>query len=72
MSPDSLKVGDLQWRKARRSAANGACVEVAYESGQIFIRDSKDRNGPVVQYSAYSWRMFVVVAKTGRFDRHRL
>jgi hypothetical protein len=72
MSLDGLKVGDLQWRKARRSAANGACVEVAPTSGQIFIRDSKDQNGPVIRYSACSWRMFVVGAKSGRFDPRHL
>ena len=29
MSQDELEVSDLQWRKARRSVGNGACVEVA-------------------------------------------
>jgi hypothetical protein len=72
MSLNNLEVSGLQWRKARRSVNNGACVEVAPVSGQILIRDSTDRNGPVMRYSERSWYMFVAGAKTGRFDPDRL
>ena len=51
MSLNNLEVSGLQWRKARRSVNNGACVEVAPVSGQILIRDSTDRSGPVMRYS---------------------
>jgi len=71
MSSNDLKVSSLQWRKARRSAGNGACVEVSPAGGQILIRDSKDRNGPVMEYSERSWHIFIVGAKTGRFDPDR-
>jgi Domain of unknown function (DUF397) len=64
-------MGNLEWRKARRSANNGACVELAPAAGQILIRDSKDQNGPVIAYSQYSWRLFVSSAKTGYFDPER-
>lgn len=64
MSLNRLAVSDLQWRKARRSANNGACVEVAPTNGRILIRDSKKPNGPVLRYSADTWRMFVDVVKT--------
>lgn len=62
----------LQWRKARRSVNNGACVEVATVSGQIFVRDSKDPNGPMIRYSGHPWHIFVMGAKTGRFDSDRI
>jgi hypothetical protein len=65
-------MGNLEWRKARRSANNGACVELAPAAGQILIRDSKDQNGPVIAYSQYTWRLFVASAKTGRFDPEQL
>jgi len=68
MSLNRLAVSDLQWRKARRSANNGACVEVAPANGQIFVRDSQDRNGPVVQYPGFSWRVFIADVKTSQFD----
>jgi Domain of unknown function (DUF397) len=63
---------NLEWRKARRSANNGACVELAPAAGQILIRDSKDQNGPVISYSGNSWRLFLAAAKTGCFDPQRL
>lgn len=68
MKPKSVKVRDLAWRTARRSVGNGACVEIAPARGQIFVRDSKNQDGPVVSYSARSWRQFVTNAKTDRFD----
>jgi Domain of unknown function (DUF397) len=68
MIPESTEVKDLSWRTARRSAGNGACVEVAPANGQIFVRDSKNQNGPVIHYPARSWRQFVKSARSGRFD----
>jgi hypothetical protein len=65
-------MGNLEWRKARRSANNGACVELAPAAEQILIRDSKDQDGPVMAYSQYSWRLFVASVKTGHFDLERL
>jgi hypothetical protein len=65
-------MNDLEWRKARRSVNNGACVEVAPVSRQIFVRDSTDREGPVIRYSGHSWDEFVVAAKAGLFDPDRL
>jgi Domain of unknown function (DUF397) len=72
MARKDLDASGLPWRKARRSAGNGACVEVAPVSGKIFIRDSKDQQGPVVQYPGISWRAFLADAKNGRFDLDRL
>jgi hypothetical protein len=63
MSLTSLEVSDLQWRKARRSAGNGACVEVAPVNGQIAVRDSKNPDGTRLQYPSQSWQAFVVTIK---------
>jgi Domain of unknown function (DUF397) len=67
-----LGVIDLQWRTARRSAANGACVEVAPAAGAIIVRDSQDQAGPLIQYTGKSWCAFLSVAKQGRYDLERL
>jgi hypothetical protein len=48
------------WRKPRRSASEGNCVEVA--SG-MRIRDTKDRDGFVLSVPAGAWRVFVVNVK---------
>jgi len=68
MSLTDLEVRDLQWRKARRSAGNGACVEVAPVNGQIAIRDSKDPNGSRLQYSSRSWRVFLAAVRANNFS----
>lgn len=50
----------LRWYKSTRSNGSGACVEVAHrESGQTFIRDTKDREGGTLSVSAAGWRSFV-------------
>jgi Domain of unknown function (DUF397) len=59
VSLSNLEVSGLQWRKARRSVNNGACVEVARVNGQVAIRDSKDPDGPILNYSAHAFQSFV-------------
>ena len=67
MSLTYLGVSDLQWRKTRRSAGNGACVEVAPVNGQIAVRDSKNPDGSRLQYPAQSWQTFITSIKTECF-----
>lgn len=56
------------WRKARRSMANGNCVEVHPVTDAIAVRDSKNPGGLVLAYDAESWRAFTLAARLGRFD----
>ena len=44
------------WRTPAASMADGNCVEVA--SG-VAVRDTKDREGPVLKFSAAAWRAFL-------------
>jgi hypothetical protein len=49
---------ESNWRKSSYSADNGgACVEVA-STGAVLVRDSTDRSGPVVAFTAEAWRAF--------------
>jgi len=48
-----------EWRKSTHSAGSN-CVEVA--SG-VAVRDTKDREGPVLKFSADGWRAFTTALK---------
>lgn len=56
------------WRKSTRSGTNG-CVEVAFVQGQVAVRDSKQRGGPVLVFTAHEWEAFLSGARVGEFDR---
>jgi hypothetical protein len=57
-----------QWRKSTYSSASG-CVEVAFLEDQIAVRDSKDRNGPVLVFTLGEWAAFLSGVRSGEFDR---
>ncbi|MBO4161579.1 DUF397 domain-containing protein [Micromonospora antibiotica] len=52
------------WRKSSRSSDQGNCVEVADNlSAAVGVRDSKDVAGPILVFSARSWRSFLQTIK---------
>jgi hypothetical protein len=61
----------LTWRKSTRSAAAGHCVEVARVAAVVFVRDSKDASGPVLEFGADGWAEFLDGVRDGEFDRAR-
>lgn len=46
------------WRKPHRSGTNGNCLELASDSGEILIRDTKDRDGCTLSVPAGAWAKF--------------
>lgn len=58
---------ELQWVKASRSVANGACVEVAADGELIALRNSRVPN-VVLQYTRDELAAFLDGAKRGEFD----
>ena len=47
------------WRKSSYSDANGGqCAEVASGGGAIAVRDSTDRDGGTLTFTADAWRLF--------------
>jgi hypothetical protein len=55
------------WRKSSRSGNNG-CVEVALDPAEVAVRDSKDRNGPVLRFNAHEWEAFLAGVRNGEFE----
>ena len=47
------------WRKSSASYANGSCAEVGQDGAVVGMRDSKDRGGPVLKFSAEAWTAFL-------------
>jgi hypothetical protein len=59
------------WRKSTRSGTNG-CVEVGLVADQVAVRHSKDRQGPVLLFTAHEWEAFLGGARDGEFELPRL
>ena len=55
------------WRKSSASG-NSGCVEVARTEGHVWVRDTKDRPGPVLRFTAQEWAAFVHGVRQGEFD----
>ena len=57
------------WHSSGYSGQNGNCVEVASNlPGDVAVRDSKDRGGPVLAFAPGAWRAFTAALKAGEFD----
>jgi uncharacterized protein DUF397 len=63
-----LDLSTASWRKSSLSNANG-CVEVAFVQGQVAVRDSKQRGGPVLVFTAHEWAAFLSGVRAGEFDQ---
>ncbi|MEU8039323.1 DUF397 domain-containing protein [Streptosporangium sp. NPDC049078] len=60
----------LTWYKSTLSGVNtDDCVEVAnLPCGDRAVRDSKNPNGPMLNFTHTEWRAFITNIKTGQFD----
>lgn len=47
------------WRKAHASLANQGCVEAGDAAGGVAVRDTTDRTGPQLAFSAAAWSAFL-------------
>lgn len=51
---------DRYWRKSSYSGNGGECAEVGTGADRdaVAVRDTKDRQGPVLRFTASAWRRF--------------
>ena len=56
-----------EWRRSSRCAAD-SCVEVSLAGDRVALRDSKDGNGPVLEFDRSEWAEFLAGAHHGDFD----
>ena len=65
----TLQQNALTWRKSTRSGAAGHCVEIASTASAVYVRDSKDVAGPVLEFGTRDWAEFIAGIRAGTFDR---
>ena len=58
--------GQIEWRVSS-FCANGACVAVAKDGEGFLVRDTKQADGPVLQFTADEWTAFVAAVKNDEF-----
>jgi Domain of unknown function (DUF397) len=50
----------MEWRKSSYSSNGGAdCVEVGQVAGAVAVRDTTDRNGGTLGFTAEAWQTFL-------------
>jgi hypothetical protein len=72
VSDERITVGEsvedgLIWSTSSH-CADSACVEVAWSGGEVLVRDSKDRSGPVLRFTRSEWVAFVGGVREGEFQ----
>jgi hypothetical protein len=56
-----------RWRTSSYSGTNSNCVEVAADSGaRVLVRDTTDREGPVLAFGPGAWRQFARQVRSAR------
>jgi hypothetical protein len=56
-----------QWQKSTASETSN-CVEVLIGPDTVEVRNSRDRQGPVLAFTPTEWRAFVTGVKQDEFD----
>lgn len=67
-----VNLADARWRTSSFSGQDesASCVEVAFlPSGEVAVRDTKDRSLLPHRYTAAAWTEFLAAIRTGEFDR---
>jgi len=49
----------MDWRKSTYSGSNGSCVETASRDGVVMVRDTTNRDGGTLSFTADAWQAFL-------------
>ncbi|MGW0518558.1 DUF397 domain-containing protein [Crossiella sp. NPDC003009] len=55
----SARWARARWRRSSRSGTGADCVEVAWADGLTGVRDSKQPDGPVLEFAPAAWLAFL-------------
>lgn len=58
-----MTTDSLDWRVSSYTGSEGNCVEVATASRSVHVRDTKDRSGPALAFTAPEWHTFLTDVK---------
>jgi hypothetical protein len=53
---------EREWRTSSYTGTNGNCVEAASADG-VMVRDTKDRDGVKLRFTARTWQKFIASVK---------
>jgi hypothetical protein len=56
------------WHKSSRSSTQNACVELAVDTEQVSIRDTKRREAGMLDFTPDAFGGFLADVKAGRHD----
>jgi hypothetical protein len=63
--PEGTTMDDqIVWRISSYSS-NGTCVEIGFADSHVLVRDSKDRQGAVLRFTAAEWETFLNSVRAG-------
>lgn len=60
---DCVEVGLAPWRTSSCSGSSGECVEVGTAPTAVVVRDTKNRDGVRLTFSAPAWHSFATSLK---------
>jgi hypothetical protein len=56
-------IDESRWRKSSYSGNGGNCVEVGHDTRVVMVRDTTDRDGGTLSFTANAWRAFMANVK---------
>jgi hypothetical protein len=61
-------MGPQAWMKSTFSPESSGCVEVMFAGGAAHVRNTRDRQGPVLVFNRGEWEAFLLGTFNGEFE----